>query len=205
MHSAGVTDTTTVATVETVDAGPTADDAVRRDLGATFIEILVSVVLLGTAGVAVLTALATAAAGASTQRSVAEAQSSLASAGDAVSEADPDADDYLDCDANSPSDIIAGYQATVDAVRAPSAAPVVVTGVEFWNSTSETYGAACRFDPEGDRLQRVTLATDTGGSTHELAVVKRPASEPTLNVGPLPPGGSGATMTPTPTPGLDGP
>ncbi|MEQ9162065.1 MAG: hypothetical protein RLN74_05110, partial [Ilumatobacter fluminis] len=54
------------------------------DLGATFIELLVSIVLLGTAGVAVLAALSTAATGAATNRTIAEVQASLATAGDAM-------------------------------------------------------------------------------------------------------------------------
>ena len=166
-----------------------------RDLGTTFIEILVSVVILGTAGVAVLTALATTAAGASTQHGIAEAQSALATAGDAVTAVDIAGDDYQDC--ASP----AAY-----AARAQSAAPSVsVASVEYWTgaawSTTNCQAAA------GERLQRVTLETEARGVTRTLSVIKRPATDPTINVGPLSPSsGSGyGNVTITPTPGVTGP
>ncbi len=166
-----------------------------RDLGTTFIEILVSVVILGTAGIAVMTALATAAAGSSTQRSIAHAQSALATAGDAVTAVDIADDDYRDCAPPS------AYTA-----RAQGAAPgVSVASVEYWTGTA--WSATDCQAAAGERLQRVTLETDAHGVTRTLSVIKRPATDPTINVGPLSPsGGPGyGNVTITPTPGVTGP
>lgn len=181
-------------------ATPTSDDerARARDLGSSFIEMLVAVVILGTAGVAVMTALATAAAGATTQRDVARAQQWLATAGDAIVDVDVDDDEYVACAE------VGDYQPIVDAVRSSVAPAITVTDVEYWTAaeTWDTDVAACDY-ASGHRLQRVTVATTIDGVTRSLTVVKRPALPPTVDVGPLPPGGSGGgSVTPEPTPGL---
>jgi len=62
---------------------------VRLDRGMSYVEVLVSVILLGTAGVAVLGAAASAARGASTQRAVADSQIVLAAASDGLSGVTP--------------------------------------------------------------------------------------------------------------------
>lgn len=177
------------------EAAPEVEITAPRDLGTTFIEILVSVVILGTAGVAVLTALAAAASGSATQRGIAEAQAALATAGDAVAAVDITDDDYTDC-----------ATGTDYAARATGAAPgVTVSKVEYWTgsawSTVDCQAAA------GERLQRVTLATTANGVARTLSVLKRPATAPTINVGPLSPSsGTGfGNVTITPTPGVTGP
>ena len=180
--------------LEQSDSGRTEVTA-PRDLGTTFIEILVSVVILGTAGVAVLTALAAAATGSSTQRSIAEAQSALATAGDAVTAVDIADDDYQDC--ASPG---------VYAARAQNAAPTVsVASVEYWTGTAWSV-TDCQA-AAGERLQRITLRADANGVARTLSVIKRPATDPTINVGPLSPSsGTGyGNVTITPTPGVTGP
>ena len=175
-----------------------------RDAGTTFIELLVAVVILGTAGVAVLAALAAAATGATTQRDVAQAQQWLATAGDAIVDVNVDADQYVPC--AQPDD----YQPIVEAVRGADAPAITVTDVEYWT-------AAQSFDPShancagvaghyatGRRLQRITLETTIDGFARSLTVVKRPALEPTVDIGPAAPGaGSGTgSVIPDLTPGL---
>lgn len=178
--------------------------AAPRDIGASFIEMLVAVVILGTAGVAVLTALAAAATGASTHRDVARAQQWLASAGDAIADVNVDADQYVPC--AQPGD----YQPIVESIRSADAPAITVTEVEYWT-------AAQAFDPShancdgatghyatGQRLQRVTLEATIDGVARSLTVVKRPALEPTVDIGPAAPGGGSGTgsVTPDLTPGL---
>jgi type II secretory pathway pseudopilin PulG len=177
-------------TTSTGDGPPT-----ERDRGATFIEVLVSVVILGTAGVAVLTALAAAATGASAHRSVSESQSALATAGDAITTVDVAADTYQSCDG------VIEYDPVVQAV-----APTVrVSSVEFWTGTAWST-SDCRFSTDGERLQRITLETDGKGVTRSLAVIKRPATDPTVGVGPIPPSsGTGfGNVTIVMTPGVTG-
>ncbi len=173
------------------------------DRGATMLEILVAVVILGSAGVGVLVALAAAATGASVQRSVATAQSSLATAGDALVTG---ADDYVGCDESGTDEIRSAYEATIDAVRVDGDPDVEVVAVRFWNGTG--FGDACEF-AAGHRLQRIELRTTVRDETSTLAVVKRPNEAPTAGLGPLPPddGDSGDTdgsVTVELTPGLEG-
>lgn len=166
----------------------------ERDRGATFIEILVSVVLLGTAGVAVLTALAASATGAAVQREVSTAQAALASAADAMVDVDAADDNYVAC--ASP-----GSYAAVVAGASPDAAVSVVT-VEFWDPSTQSYQASC-MSPDADRLQRITLSSSVGDHTATLAIVKRRGGSPTLNTVPAAPTAGGSAMvTPTPHSGL---
>ncbi|TDT15457.1 hypothetical protein BDK89_1028 [Ilumatobacter fluminis] len=165
-----------------------------HDVGATFIEVLVSIVLLGTAGIAVLSALAASATGAAVQREVSTAQAALASAADAVIDVDAADDNYALCASpHSYDPLVAG--------SSPDAT-VSVTRVEFWNSTTQTYQPSC-VSGEADRLQRITLTATDGDHTASLAVVKRRAGSPTLNTVPAAPNaGDGGMVTPTPHSGL---
>lgn len=168
-----------------------------RDVGTTLIEILVSVLILGIAGVAVLTALAAAARGAAVQREVSDAQAWLATTGDAIAAVDSVDDTYIAC--ATP----AQYQPVVDAVLVPDAPIVVVSDISFWDGSG--FGRTCQY-AAGNRLQEVTVQTTIDGVTRSITVVKRPALEPTIAVGPPAPGGGGGTgsVVPRPTPGLDG-
>lgn len=166
------------------------------DLGATFIELLVSIVLLGTAGVAVLAALSTAATGAATNRTIAEVQASLATAGDAMTVADADNAQFVYEPCATPS-----TQAYVDAV-ADAAPGVTVRTVDYWSGSA--WSDTCNY-AAGQRLQRVTLAMNLDGVERTLSVVKRPALDPTADLGtPSPSAGGGGTGNApvTPTPGL---
>lgn len=169
----------------------------RRDRGTSFIEVLVAVVIIGTAGIAVLTALGAAATGAATNREVSEAQSALATAGDVVADADIDHDTYVAC--ARPSDYAA--------VAAAAAPGVTVTDVEYWTGSAWSSSVADCAYGTGERLQRVTLSITVASAPRTLSVVKRPATDPTVGVGPLSPatGGNGfGNVTITPTPGVTG-
>jgi len=178
-------------------------DRPRRDVGTTLIEILVSVVILGTAGVAVLAGLATTARGAVVHRTISDGQAWLATSGDAIS--DPE-NPYSDCASNSEPQIRTDYEnSIVDPITGASmSAPTVdVISVRFWDSSTGTFGTSCRYASDGDRLQLVTIRTTVQGKTSTLSVVKRPPSTdiPSVGVGPLPPTGGG-NVIPDPNPFL---
>ena len=177
----------------------------RRDDGSTFIEMLVSIVLIGTVGIAVLTALATTTRGAKTHHDLSEAQAWLANAGDAISDSDSF---YLSCvDESDPLQTALQYELMIIApiTMATSAPTINVINVEFWDSSIPAYSVAddCNYGPpQGDRLQRVTIQTTVDGDTRTLAVVKRPKSPPTVNTGVPPTTLGGGNIIPPTTPGL---
>ena len=178
---------------------------VRRDHGATLIEMLISIVLLGTVGVAVLAAMSAAIVAARTNDELATVQSRLAQAVDAISDTEPEQVPYVDCADGPPGP---AYQAALDAEFAPPGS-IQVLSVEFWNGASGQFGTDCRTATDGDRLQRVTLRAEVDGLAREVAVVKRPFAVPTVSVVPAPPvppysGGSGQA-TVSLTPGINGP
>jgi type II secretory pathway pseudopilin PulG len=182
---------------------------VRRDHGATLVEMLISIVLLGTVGVAVLAAMSAAIVAARTHDEVATVQSRLAQAVDAITDTEPEQIPYIDCADGPP---LPAYQAALDAQFAPPGS-VQVLSVEFWNAGASIelgqFGSDCRTATHGDRLQRVTLQAEFDGVAREVAVVKRPFAVPTVGVVPAPPvppytGGSGQA-TVSLTPGINGP
>jgi type II secretory pathway pseudopilin PulG len=178
---------------------------VRRDHGATLVEMLISIMLLGTVGVAVLAAMSAAIVAARTNDELATVQSRLAQAVDAVSDTEPEQIPYVDCADGPPRP---AYQAALDAQFAPPGS-VEVLNVEFWNGATGQFGLDCRTTTHGDRLQRVTLRAEVDGLARDAAVVKRPFAVPTVGVvaaPPVPPytGGSGQA-TVSLTPGINGP
>ena len=177
---------------------------VRRDHGATLVEMLISIVLLGTVGVAVLAAMSAAIVAARTNDELATVQSRLAQAVDAISDTEPEQIPYVDCADGPPGP---AYQAALDAEFAPPGS-IQVLSVEFWNGATSQFASDCR-TALGDRLQRVTLRAEVDGLAREVAVVKRPFAVPTVGVVPAPPvppytGGAGQA-TVSLTPGINGP
>ncbi len=147
------------ADVTTVRRGP-------KDSGVTLIEILVSIVLIGTAVVATLGALRISIIGGTVHRDHANAHAWLQSASDVLY-----ASEREDCDTTLPdggrSQIIDVYQPVVDAVANPESwanSQIEVVGLEFWNASDTDndgiveyrFGATCQ-DSINLSLQRVTL------------------------------------------------
>lgn len=170
----------------------------RRDAGVTFIEMLVTMVLLGLASIAVLTAIAATVRATATHDRVATAQAQLADAGDVLSDAiyvdgvgDPY---YIDC--ALPAQYDALLAAPEWAEQASSWPAVSVADIEFWNGLGWVGQASCT--PGARQLQRITLSATIEGHTRELVVVKRRSTQ----------AGSGTSawnddmVTPMPSPGF---
>lgn len=176
----------------------------RRDAGATFIELLVSIILLGTVGVAVLVAVAATIVGARTHDAVAENQLQLAEAADVMTDTDPEAVPYVECGAG-PS---AAYQAVIDSLFPPAGS--IGVSVAYWDANANAgdgaFGTNCLFP--NHRLQEVRLSTLVDGVTRSVTVIKRPPDVPTASTLPadtVPPYNGGAgSATVSPTPGING-
>ncbi len=162
------------------------DERHRRDDGTTFIEILVAVVLLGTAGVAVLAAMSTAAIGARVDKEIVSAQRQLSTAGDRLTDTDRLSDHYVACNGSNTGAIVGSYQGVIDAaLGVPNDVKInVATGVEYWNGSG--YSSSCPAASTGKRLQKVRLSTTINGATRTVSVVMRPAATPTNSLAPAP-------------------
>lgn len=152
----------------------------HADSGASFIELLVAVVILGTAGVGVLVAMSAAAVGARTSDEVSKAQSLLAESVGFLTDTDPEHIPYAACATAGPT---SAYQQRLDALTGGS---VRITAISYWNRTTSTFGAACRHD-QGDRLQQITVEATTGDAAVAAVIVKRPWSIPLAGTVPAPP------------------
>jgi hypothetical protein len=153
--------------VETrADGPPALSGHGRRDSGTTLVEILVSIVLIGTAVVATLGALRISILGGAIHRDHANAHAWLQSASDVLY-----ASEKEDCDTSlsdgGRSAIIGKYQPIVDAVANPEGwtnSQIKVVGLDFWNASDTDgdgiveyrFGAVCQ-DSINLALQRVTL------------------------------------------------
>jgi hypothetical protein len=149
-----------------VGADATTVQRLRSDSGTTLVEILVSIVLIGTAVVATLGALRVSVIGGTIHRDHANAHAWLQSASDVLY-----ASEREDCDTSLPdggrSQIIDVYQPVVDAVANPESwtnSQIRVVGLEFWNASDTDgdgiveyrFGPVCQ-DSINLSLQRVTL------------------------------------------------
>ncbi len=166
------------------------------------IEMLVSIVLLGSVGLAVLAALQSSIIGARTHDNVAQNQALLAEAADRITDTEPEQIPYVPCTANP----TASYQAAVDAAF-PPAGTITVSVLNF--DGANDFGTTCLYSPQGFRLQQVTLSSEVDTVTRQVSVVKRPVEIPTRDTVPAPPappfaGGSGSAIV-SPTPGINGP
>ncbi len=140
------------------------DSATRRapaldrsaDAGTTLVEILVAIVLLGTAVVAMLGALRASVTGSALNRDHANAHAWLQTASDVLY-----GSTLEDCGTEtSPrtSEMIAAYQAIVQGTENPEGWPasnIRVASVEFWNG-EDAYQGTC-YDDSGINLQLITL------------------------------------------------
>jgi hypothetical protein len=177
-----------------------------HDRGATFIEVLVSVVLLGTVGVAVLVATSAAIVGARTSDEVAKSQASIAEAADYLTDTDPENVAYRACDSLSPADLMDAYQADLDTRF--SSGVVEIVEIRYWDRPSGTFSGTCG-SGSGYRLQQIEIRSVINGAPRTVSIVKRPAAIPTADVVAAPAAppyaaGSGQVVVSL-TPGINGP
>lgn len=136
------------------------------DRGATLIEVLISIVLLGTVMAATLSSLATTITASALDRDHANAHAWLQTGADMLYARDLNQCDPLVAPATEIADTIADYEATVQQTDNPegwSAANIRVINLEWWSididsSTglgTEAWGTQC--DSGDTNLQRVTL------------------------------------------------
>jgi type II secretory pathway pseudopilin PulG len=155
----------------------------RRDSGTTLVEILVSIVLIGTAVVSTLGALRISVIGGAVHRDHANAHAWLQSASDVLY-----ASEKEDCDTSlsdgGKSLIIGTYQPVVDAVANPEGwknTQIRIVDLEFWNATDTDgdgiveyrFGSVCQ-DSINLALQRITLEVRSpdGRIIEEVELVK---------------------------------
>lgn len=163
-------------------------DASRHDEGVTFVEILVSVVLLGTAGIAVIVGMAAALRGSSTHDSVATLQANLSDAADVLTDVT-----YDDATMSDPVYVSCGGAAAAYTTEI-SPWQVTIASVEFWDGAAWTGVGGC----VGGEMQKITLEASNDGLERRLVVVKREASVA------ITPGGAwnDDIVIPVPNPGL---
>jgi hypothetical protein len=176
-------------------------DPARRDSGTSFVEIVVSVVILGTVCIGVLNAIATAAVGARIHREVSSSQAWIATFADEMVAIESQ---YRPCTVGV-STVVAAYQAEANAIKATLStnATITVTAVRFWDGTTSTFGTTCRL-VQGYRLQEVSIAiTQPRAATFVTTLVKRPPPSDIPTQGIVAAGGTDpSTIVLAPTPGL---
>ena len=142
-------------------------DAPRRDRGASFLELLLTIGLLGTAGVGVLALFGSSIRASATTEQLAAHQAWLSSAADLL--AGP-VTAYVHCDA----DPVGSYQQRVEQARPTLGWPadaVRVVAVEHWHEPTATWSdSTCTAATEP--LQRIVLEADDGTRTRRLELVK---------------------------------
>lgn len=148
------------------------------DRGATFVELLVAIVLLGTVVVATLAGLRAAIIASTVDEDQARAYAWLQSAADAIERAP-----FTPCHATSNGALRSAYQATVDAVARPSdwsptsGATLEVVSVQYLARAggTDSWGSTCASgDPDSPVYpQLVTLRATTpdGDATATLEVI----------------------------------
>lgn len=144
------------------------------DSGVTFIEVLISIVLLGTATVGILTALRTAVIGTAIERDHARAHEWLQSASEIL------VNDvaYSDCDTNSATAIKDAYQASlrgnVSIVPNQWGAPQIsVVGPVTFGQSSGLYASTCASDIDRQLVKLEVTNTD-GRIVEQVEVVVVP-------------------------------
>lgn len=144
----------------------------RRDVGATLVEILISIVLLGMGVAAMLTALQVTISATVTERDHANAHAWLQSAADTLY-----GWERMDCTDNTLAQIEAGYQSVLENSQDPEGWHAVggliqvVSPVLFWDG--DQYQSVC-YDDQNINLQLITIQVSNpdGKIVETVQVVK---------------------------------
>jgi hypothetical protein len=159
--------------ITTADDLPQRDPS-RHDLGVSFIELLVAIVLLGTAVIGMLAAVRASVLGSRVERDHATAHQWLQSASEVVRDTP-----RLGCDAMTEAEIRDSYQSTI---RTEAPAPAgwsdptlieVVPPIKFWDGEEYLAPPAC-FETEERYLQLIQLQVSNpdGDIIETVEVVK---------------------------------
>lgn len=141
-----------------------------RDCGLSLVELLVAVVLLGTAGVAVLGGIAATARGSGVHHSLSQAQAWLSSAADELSGG---AVPFVECASPQPLDLY--EQGSVFSGARSDGVDLRVESIAFWDGTS--WISSCPADHSAP--QRIDLRVERGDQIRRIVVVKhqQPAAD----------------------------
>lgn len=145
----------------------------RGDEGTTLVEVLVATVILGLGVVAILTGLLTFISSADRHRRLADANTVLLRAADAV--IDPARNGYANCATTASYNPTTGFSSQLPTGWTTGA--VSITSVQYWDGT-QFQGTCYDTDPNiGSvvRLQQIALrvASPDGRATITLTIVKR--------------------------------
>lgn len=141
--------------------------------GETLVEILVTVVIMGTAFVAILLGVATTFMATDTHRQEATAEGVLRSYAERIK--DPRDVPYVDC--TTDPDPAAGYDAAARAAgfELPSGFSAEITAVAFWDGANPPTFGGCPGEDHG--VQRIDLRVQSrpgkNQATEHLTIVKR--------------------------------
>ena len=135
-----------------------------EDRGETLLEILISVVILGITGVAILSGLMTTVTVSDMHRKQATAGAVAQDYAETVSRYVA-ADHYVECAT------AAAYAPGVVGFTPPGGYTASIAGVEYWNAATTTFSGTC----SSSGLERVTVqvASTDGRATEDVVVVVR--------------------------------
>lgn len=152
----------------TEDSTSAPDRVSRRDAGSTFVEILVTIVLIGTVVLGLLTATRTQITASRTSREAAQVESALLAAAERVERA-PRAD--YECDLSGPVYAAAQLQLGVSAADAPTYA---MLDYEHLTASGWDPGACPAGGYQANLVQRIaiTMVSPDTGLTRKLEVLK---------------------------------
>lgn len=133
-----------------------------REAGSTLVEVLVAVVILGTAFAAILGGMSTSSIASDLHRKQATAETVLRSLAEWVK-----AQPYDD-------DCPAGY--STSGLRVPSGYEVAITGVQYWSGDNPATFSSCLVD-RGLQLVSLQARSTDGRATEAVQVLKRKGNE----------------------------
>lgn len=143
-----------------------------RDRGTTFVEVLVSIVLLGTVVGSTLTALRTTIISSERDETQAKAHAALLAAEDALHRAA-----YEVCGSPAMDDIVGDYSTAVGLATLPAGWTAAVTYVRMWGrdpvSAVEMWRDTCTSGANSAQLVTVIVRSPSGEVGKTIQVVKR--------------------------------
>ncbi len=171
----------------------------KEDRGDTLIEVLLSLVILGLAALAMIVAFGTSLTASGQHRSLTTAETYAKTvANHVVSSVQAVGSNFL---CTSPPTALT-YTSLTSAVTLPAGYSATVTGLQYWNAKTSSWGATCVAN--APQLITLSVTSPSGASNSVSEVVDNPAapaipvvSAPTQLVFTVPPSGAsvGAAMT----------